>query len=239
MVDTPDLKSVDSNGREGSSPSTPMQDKRVEGTLTRVDPFYLPMFLYENAVNDIQSEALVKMCAEQEYHPSILPEYGEEEAKLSTGISVDKKVLHSIPDMKKHFELLIQDISFQVLRQNSEGFEIKSSWTTKTEKGQSSRMHLHKNYYFSAILYLQEDNNLVLKCPWWDKGSFLFPVYQQSPYTCDSTLVSAPKNSLLILPSWVMHEIPKWQKDEIRYSIAMNIHPVGEYGVSTSWIEVK
>ena len=239
MVDTPDLKSVDPNGREGSSPSTPMQDKRVEGTLTRVDPFYLPMFLYENAINDIQSEALVKMCAEQEYHPSILPEYGEEEAKLSTSISIDKKVLHSIPDMKKHFELLIQDISFQVLRQNSEGFEIKSSWTTKTEKGQSSRMHLHKNYYLSAILYLQEDNNLVLKCPWWDKGNFLFPVYQQSPYTCDSTLVSAPKNSLLILPSWVMHEIPKWQKDEIRYSIAMNIHPVGEYGVSTSWIEVK
>ena len=216
-----------------------MEVEKIEGTLTRVDPFFLPMFQYKNAINDDQCAALIKMCEKQDYHPTVSTEYGEEASKLSTDVSVDKKILHGIPDMKEHFELLIQDISIQVLKQVSQGFEIKSSWTTRTKKGQYSKPHLHKNYYLSAILYLQEDNNLVLRCPWWEKGNFLFPVHEQSPYTCENTRITSPKNSLLILPSWVMHEIPLWQKDEIRYSIAMNIHPVGEYGLSTSWIDVK
>ena len=90
--------------------------------------------------------------------------------------------------------MAIQDISIQVLKQNSQGFEIKSSWTTRTKKGQFSKPHLHKNYYLSAILYLQEDNNLVLRCPLWEKGNFLFPVHEQTPYTCENTMINSPKN---------------------------------------------
>ena len=40
------------------------------------------------------------------------------------------------------------------------------------------------------------------------------------------------------MPSWMLHEIPEWTKEEDRYSIAMNIHPVGEYGTDTSYIEI-
>ena len=218
-----------------------MEEKKIEGVLTRVDPFYLPMFLYENAINDEQCDALIKMCKTQEYYPSVQPRDGctEEESKQATGISRDNRVLHKIPDMKNHFELLMQDISVQVMKQRSEGFEIKSSWTTKTEKGQSSRMHLHKNYYISAILYLQDNNQIILQSPWWDKSNFLFPVDEQTPYTCNSTLVRPSKNALLILPSWISHSIPTWFEETTRYSIAMNIHPIGEYGLATSWINVK
>ena len=51
-------------------------------------------------------------------------------------------------------------------------------------------------------------------------------------------MIHPPKNSLLIMPSWMLHEIPEWKKEEDRYSIAMNIHPVGEYGTDTSYIEI-
>ena len=213
-----------------------MEEKTVEGTLSRVDPFQLPIFLYNDAINNEQCEALVKLCQKQEYISSV--NASEEIAKMWTGISKDKTLLHGIPDMKQHFELLIQDISTQLLKQVTQGFEIKSSWTTKTEKGQTSKMHMHKNYYLSAILYLQDDNEIILQCPWWDKGNFLFPIYEQTPYTCNSSMIHPPKNSLLIMPSWMLHEIPEWKKEEDRYSIAMNIHPVGEYGTDTSYIEI-
>ena len=214
--------------------------QRQDGVLERVDPFYLPIFQYKNAINDEQCEALRKLCEAQKYAPSVAPSPGKEvESARSTQVSVDKVLLHNIPDMKEHFELLIQDISFQVMKQNSQGFDIKSSWCTKTEKGQGSPLHLHKNYYLAAILYLQDDNNLIVESPYWMNHQFLFPVYEQSPYTCNSTLIASPKNSLLIMPAWMKHEIPIYDGDEIRYSIAMNIHPTGEYGLETSWISVK
>ena len=82
-----------------------MEVEKIEGTLTRVDPFFLPMFQYKNAINDDQCAALIKMCEKQDYHPTVSTEYGEEASKLSTDVSVDKKILHCIPDMKEHFEL--------------------------------------------------------------------------------------------------------------------------------------
>jgi len=213
--------------------------ERIEGTLERVDPFHLPIFQYLNAINDEQCEALREMCVQQTYESSLQDYHGEEKKSKATEISIDKQLLHRIPDMKQHFELLLQDISFQIMRQNSEGFEIKSSWSTKTKTGQASALHMHKNYYMAGVLYLQEDNNLVIECPHWMNGHFLFPVYQQSPYTCNSTMISSPKNSLLLMPAWMKHEIPVWEGEEDRYSIAMNFHPVGEYGLETSWISVK
>jgi len=211
-----------------------------EGTLERVDPFYLPIFQYHNCIDDEQCDILKSFCQNQTYKPSVSSvDLGDEKSKASTHVSVDKTVLNNIPDMKEHFELLFQDISVQVMKQNSNGFEIKSSWCTRTRKGQGSPLHLHKNYYMAAVLYLQDDNDLVIESPYWMNSHFLFPLYEQSPYTCNSTLIRSPKNSMLIMPAWIKHEIPIWQGSETRYSIAMNIHPIGEYGLETSWIDVK
>ena len=113
---------------------------REDGTLERIDPFHLPIFQYKNAISDEQCAALREMCAMQTYQSSVPDYHGEEKVKGATQVSIDKQLLHRIPDMKEHFELLIQDISRQILRQNSEGFEIKSSWSTKSEKGQGSPM---------------------------------------------------------------------------------------------------
>ena len=213
---------------------------RVEGILERVDPFHLPIFQYKDAINDEQCAALIKMCEQHQYAPSVPAHPGmEEKSRMSTGVSLDKTVLNRIPDMKEHFEILLQDISRQIFRQNSEGFEIKSSWCTKTEKGQGSPLHMHKNYYMAGVLYLQEDNDLIIECPHWMNSHFLFPVYQQSPYTSNSALINSPKNCFLLMPAWMKHEIPVWQKDEVRYSIAMNFHPIGDYGLETSWISIK
>lgn len=214
------------------------EEPKVSGVIERVDPFYLPIFQYKDVISDEQSEALKLFCEAQEYNSTSL-RFDEKEDNLTTSVSDDRNVLLKIPDMKEYFEALIQDISFQIMKQNSQGFDIKSSWCTKTTNGQSSLMHMHKNYYMSAILYLQEDNQLIVENPCWDMQHYLFPLYKISPYTCNSTMIVTPKNSLLIMPAWMKHQIPKYDKSDVRYSIVMNVHPINEYGVDTSQITVK
>ena len=211
-----------------------MEEENVRtGTLERVDLFYLPMFLYNNVLADEQCEALLDFCKEQEYESTV----GED--SRFTSISTDTDVISKIPDMREFFEKLVDDISYQVMKQQPQAFTIQNSWCTKTEKGQSSMPHVHKNYYMSGILYLQDNCSLELHNPLWDKNNYVFDVTELTPYTCYTSLVNPPKGSFLLMPAWMYHGIPKWGGDDPRYSIAMNIHPTGEYGLQTSRMYVK
>ena len=214
-----------------------MTEERTS-TLERVDPFYLPIFLYNDAITDEQCDT-IRQYAEQ------LDDWGASfEAAQTQGVNpiettANKKVVDDMPDLKLHFESLMQDISTQVLKQVTEGFNIGSSWFTRTKKGQLSTMHNHKNYYMSGILYLQDDNRIMLQNPHFDKSNFLFAVNEQTPYTCTTTLIAPPKNSFLILPAYMYHQIPPYEKDDIRYSLVMDYHPKGTYGYEASSITVK
>ena len=91
----------------------------------------------------------------------------------------------------------------------------------------------------SGVLYLQDDNRIMLQNPLFDKSHFLFSVKEQSPYTCTTTLIAPPKNSFLLLPAYLFHQIPPYEKDDVRYSLVMNYHPIGTYGYEASSITVK
>jgi len=215
-----------------------MTEERTS-TLERVDPFYLPIFLYNDAITDEQCDTL-RQYAEQldDWGPSFETNaiYGDGNAIYTSG---SKNIVDAMPDMKFHFEALMQDISTQLMHQATEGFSIGSSWFTRTKKGQTSTMHNHKNYYMSGILYLQDDNRLMLQNPNFDKTHYLFAVNEQSPYTCTTTMVAPPKNSFLLLPAYLYHQIPPYEKDDVRYSLVMNYYPTGTYGFEASLITVK
>ena len=214
-----------------------MTEERTS-TLERVDPFYLPIFLYNDAITDEQCDTL-RQYAEQldDWGPSFEAQSAHGSDAIET--TSNKNVVESMPDMKLHFEALMQDISTQLLKQITEGFNIGSSWFTRTRKGQLSTMHNHKNYYMSGVLYLQDDNRIMLQNPLFDKSHFLFSVNEQSPYTCTTTLIAPPKNSFLLLPAYLFHQIPPYEKDDVRYSLVMNYHPKGTYGYEASSITVK
>ena len=211
-----------------------MTEERTS-TLERVDPFHLPIFLYHDAITDEQCDILRQYADQIEDWGSCIE--GNDRAMH---LSHNKNIMENMPDMKFHFEALMQDISTQLLKQNTEGFNIGTSWFTRTRKGEVSTMHNHKNYYMSGILYLQDDNRLVIQNPMFEQTHFVFGVQEQSPYTCYSTMVAAPKNSFLLMPAYMFHQVPTWDKDDVvRYSIAMNYHPIGTYGVDASSITVK
>ena len=94
------------------------------------------------------------------------------------------------------------------------------------------------SYHFLQGCFL--DSQLVLLCcieiqnPLFKLNPFIIDVQELTPFTSSSSLFYPQKNSFIMFPAWLEHGIPKWEKDEDRYSIAMNIHPVGQYGLATS-----
>ena len=197
---------------------------RRELSVERVDPFHLPIFQFNDVISDEQCDVLLDMCKEQDY----VSTYGD--SPNYTKASKSSNILDRIPDMKEFFELFLQDLSNQVIKQQTEGFKIGTSWCTKTEKGQCSAIHSHKNYYMSGILYLQEDNRLAIENPYQDFNHYWFEPHQLNEMNAYQSMIRTRKNSMLLLPAWIKHSIPPYEGEETRYSIVMNFYPIGEYG---------
>jgi len=203
-------------------------EEEKKGTLDRVELFYLPIFEYKNVIDDDQAEVLLSFCMQQDYTSTV----GGNSAFTSN--SADNDVMSKIPDMRNFFEKLVGDISYQIMRQKSTEFAIPNSWCTKTEKGQMSISHVHKNFYMSGVLYMQDDCCIEIQNPLFKLNPYIIDVQELTPFTSQSSMFYPEKNSLIIFPAWLEHGIPRWEKDEDRYSIAMNIHPVGQYGIALS-----
>lgn len=204
----------------------------MNNNLTRIEPYFAPIFLYQNAISDLECEELRKFCDNQEYNPSIP---GND---ICLHYSTNQNILAEFTELKEYFESIVQNISTNVIRQVTEAFSIKQSWITKTPPGGASPFHSHKNYYMAGVLYLQDNNQLILENPWQNLNSFAFEPIEQSPFNCLNSVITAPKNSLVFMPAHLKHQVPPWNGSGIRYSITMNIHPIGTYGVPSAFITV-
>ena len=110
-------------------------------------------------------------------------------------------------------------------------FEITTSWFTKTLKGQSSNWHNHNNAMYSAVLYLQTDEN---------SGTISFNKYENKRFELevqDFNILNStewkigPVNGLfLIFPSEIYHKAQENKSDIVRHSLALNFLPTGLLG---------
>jgi hypothetical protein len=204
----------------------------MDPILTRIEPYYAPMFLYQDVINDEQCEFLRNFCSEQKFLPSIP---GNDN---SLNYSDNQDILSELPDLKEYFESLIQSLSKNVIKQVTEAFAIKQSWATRSKKGGASSYHQHRNYYMAGVLYLQDDNQIVVENPWQSLSSFAFESTEHTAYNCLNSVVTIPNKSIILMPAYLKHQVPPWSGDNTRYSIAMNIHPIGTYGVTSAFITV-
>lgn len=130
-----------------------------------------------------------------------------------------------------------------VLKFETTNFEITTSWATKLTNNSSSQFHLHKNSYYSGVLYLESVEN---------GGEIEFDGVGLKP---DSFMVNSPteynifnygtwhlkpqKNLIIFFPSYLRHRIKPYFGNNPRYSIAFNIVPVGEYGGGDSSVNIS
>ena len=156
------------------------------------------------------------------------------------------RVLEQFPKMKQMFTHISNRLIKEGLNYDNK-LEISSSWFTKTNKGEQSPMHDHKNCVFSAVYYYgdydDQVGNLIFKNPIVNLTSYRLNVDKSNKFNTYDIEITPQAGSLLIFPSYVSHKIDVHKSDIPRLSLAFNMVPVGQYGIGdsqadTSWISI-
>tara|TARA_R100000030_G_C3206760_1_gene112287 strand:- start:43 stop:669 length:627 start_codon:yes stop_codon:yes gene_type:complete len=160
----------------------------------------------------------------------------------STLISNRHRVLEKYPQLKQRLFEEFYYFKNEVMRWHNTDFQIVTSWLTKTEKGQTSQMHCHKNSFYSGVLYFDTIENvapiefydLSVNSRSWSINDV--PLEEINALNAESWQLSPGKNDLIFFPSHLYHRIKNHQSDQTRYSLAFNIIPVGIIGKSDSQV---
>ena len=124
-------------------------------------------------------------------------------------------------------------------------FDISTSWFTKNNKGDFAQAHNHRNCWFSAVYYYGNyDNNsgkFVIYNPLRNFTSFDDKIIDPNRFNTSMAFVEPERKKMIIFPSYLYHSIDIHKSELTRYSLAINIVPVGFYGneydsvYDTSW----
>ena len=154
-------------------------------------------------------------------------------------MSVDENILET------NFKFLYDPIDEIVSKVMSElGFvkyNIFTSWMTKTAIGYRHGLdHMHCNSFYSGILYLTDNASPIIfrhPMPWrWSSG---LDDKNDGMVKSNQFVMSPMKGDIVLFPSHVHHLIMPHKNPQVRYSIAFNVHPTGQYGARDSTINVS
>jgi uncharacterized protein (TIGR02466 family) len=121
-----------------------------------------------------------------------------------------------------------------------EDIQISSSWVNLVDKNEHIHSHSHLNSYISGVYYLNDNSKITFYNPT-DKKWFFAPMFKEAIKEfrdLHKITISFPSNTLLIFPSWLIHEVP-FSEYNNRFSIAFNIIPKGEFGPKTGKLYIK
>ena len=192
------------------------------------DLFVIPL------VNMVVQEDTSELISNTDFIPGMRQGYQPEK--------INYRVLEKYPNTKNILLKYIRS-SVKMMGYSSE-VDVSTSWCTKVVKGDVGHLHRHKNSWFSALYYYGDyDENcgkFIFTNPLTDLTSFMSNVSSVNEFNRHSTTWLPKKNQLIIFPSYIQHGVSEHLSDLIRYSLAINIVPVGTYGRSdstydTSW----
>jgi len=154
-----------------------------------------------------------------------------EEQKIAT--------LDNFVELKKQIILCCKDYVNNKFKLNY-NLKITDSWATMTKKGGFSHKHPHLHSFISGVFYPLLKQKAEIKF----YRKYTSDFWASTPkeynlYNSDSWIVPVEKNNLILFKSYLDHEIVKYQGEENRYSIAFNIIPKGNIGLSTFKISLK
>jgi uncharacterized protein (TIGR02466 family) len=160
----------------------------------------------------------------------------EKEASIYT--SKNFKIFEEITYLKNEVFNNVKNYLNNIMKLKMD-FQFTTSWVTKTLPNGYSQKHLHANSFLSGVYYPKGNKNFNIK---FYKGRNFWDCWDIDT-TEINTLNAAwynfniPEDNVLILfPSHLLHSVEKNLSNEIRYSIAFNILPLGEIGKNASKI---
>ena len=176
---------------------------------------------------------------------SMLEEYSFDDSETIGGTFTSQtKSLYILDDEKFKFlknQLMSEFYSFiQEQMRYTNKFDLTTSWFTKSVKGQSSSYHNHNNCMFSAVLYLQTDENSGdIKFQNMETIRYQLNYEQGNLFNSIEYEIKPTNGMFIIFPSEVWHKITQNNSDITRYSLAMNFLPTGFMGFLDSQTTIK
>ena len=154
-------------------------------------------------------------------------------------MSVDINVLEN--NFKFLFDPIDEIVSEVMSQMEFKEYKIFTSWMSKTTMGYRHGLdHSHGNSFFSGVLYLTDKASPILfrhPLPW--RHQVKFGDKNDGLLTSNQYVMFPKKGDIVLFPSFVQHLIMPHKDPLIRYSIAFNIHPTGQYGTKDNTINVS
>ncbi len=182
-----------------------------------IDSFNIPLLYVFNAVDDLENIELLNLCKKEEYLPNSKSS-GSDNVDFLKGTKYEDRFVNMFTEIARNLLMIDQC-----------DFKMGVSWTTKTQDGGWSLVHDHKNYFFSSVLYLQDNSKIEFKNPLMSRTHYSFDYSALNPYNSQEITVTPPKNSMVFFPGYLEHSIVLHSGID-RYTISMNYQPVGTYG---------
>ena len=122
-------------------------------------------------------------------------------------------------------------------------FIITTSWLTRLlPKKLGGDYHIHSNCMFSAVFYIYVDDKTGNLCfeHFNDNNWHLIPSEKKyNLYNSKEFFITPKKNDLIIFPSNLRHKVLINNSNITRYSLALNLIPVGEIGSNDSFLNLS
>ncbi len=197
-----------------------------------MNPFTIP--LVQMHVDEDTSE--LKSC--ELYTKSNL-QNEEEGTNNSRGIET-YRILEKFPTIKNILNQYVNKVLKETIGYDA-NFTITTSWITLTTKNTKSQKHVHKNSFWSAVYYFDDDygkkaGRIGFQNPIPQLSSFLPEMKEGeiNSITANEIYLKPRSKMLILFPSYVYHEIAIHREDNNRRSLAFNIVPTGLYGTGDS-----
>ena len=151
-----------------------------------------------------------------------------------TSINSNILQLECMKDLKNYCELALQEYCINIL-----GFEegnikpyITQSWLNWTEQYKSHHKHQHGNSFLSGIFYIEtDDDDKIYFYSRNVKQQTIIPnIKNFNIFNSDSWWLKADKNSLIIFPSNLDHEVGSKLTSNTRISLSFNSFLTGKLG---------
>lgn len=109
----------------------------------------------------------------------------------------------------------------------TEGLKVVLSWANKSTKNSEHRIHFHQNSFISGVYYLNsKPSPTYFECPVVSKRTGIV-VLSDSILDANVWEHPAKEGELVLFPSWLEHKTCPQEFDGYRYTISINVMPVG------------
>jgi uncharacterized protein (TIGR02466 family) len=205
-----------------------MNTYNTEAVLT-----FFPKVFYINILKEIEFKTIQNKIKKENF---VKVGVNEKDLYASTNMNIlNNKYLKKI---KKKIENEFYNFKNNYLKYNNTDFKLTTSWLTKSEKGEYSHLHKHRNSFYSGILYLQVDNISGDICfeNQYNNSFYIIPT-ESNTYNAGEYFIKPINNMIIFFPSDIHHRILENKSDNIRYSIAFNLMPSSKIGKGDSTYE--